>query len=519
FLANMSHEIRTPMNAILGFTELLRRGYDRNRQDAARFLDTIHASGTHLVELINDVLDLSKVEAGQMEMERLACAPHRIAREVVTVLAQRAADKGITLELDAAGALPDTIRTDPRRLRQILTNLAGNAIKFTDAGGIRIVLRLEGEPGRALLAIDVTDTGIGVSPEKLESIFDPFVQADASVTRRFGGTGLGLSISRRFARARGGDIVASSAPGRGSVFRVTIDTGSLDGVRMLDRAEALAESGSAVTQTGARWRLRPARVLVVDDGPENRELVRLVLQEQGLAVEEAENCLAGLDKALAGRYDAVLMDIQMPEMDGHTAARLMREGGVTAPVLALTAHAMKGFEKEIEASGFSGYLTKPVDIDTLVGTLAQALGGERLAAGEAAVTAAENPPAAAPACQAQRDEEPGAGAPRVVSRLANRPRLVPAIRKFAERLGAQLDAMDAALGAGDHAALAGLAHWLKGAAGTVGYDQFTDPAVKLEQLAKAGAGGEIGHALAGLRALQQRMSVPAEPASEPATQT
>src|SRR5262249_51173453 len=153
FRANMSHEIRTPMNAILGFTELLRRGYDRNRQDSAKFLNTIHTSGTHLVELINDILDLSKVEAGQMEMERIACAPHQIVREVVTVLAQKAAEKGVALDLHATGPLPETIESDPRRLRQIITNLAGNALKFTERGSVRLELKLEGEPERPLYRI------------------------------------------------------------------------------------------------------------------------------------------------------------------------------------------------------------------------------------------------------------------------------------------------------------------------------------------------------------------------------
>ncbi|HET7597906.1 MAG TPA: ATP-binding protein [Burkholderiales bacterium] len=496
FLANMSHEIRTPMNAILGFTELLRRGYNRDPRDAEKFLNTIHTSGRHLLELINDILDLSKVEAGQMDMERIACAPHRIVAEVLTVLTARAREKGIVLRARADGALPATIQSDPGRLRQIVTNLVGNAIKFTDRGIIEVVMRTVRGEASALYALDVTDTGIGISQDKLESIFDPFVQADSSVTRRFGGTGLGLSISRRFARALGGDIVARSVLGQGSTFSVTVDAGSLDGVPLLEPDETAAAGETVPAHEKAAWTFPSARVLVVDDGPENRELVRLVLGECGLDVVEAENGALGLEKTSRERFDAILMDIQMPVMDGHTAARRMREGGIAAPIIALTANAMKGFEQEVLASGFTGYLTKPIDIDLLLDTLARTLGGERTEA-------------AAPA-----DVQAGSGAadaihdPPLISRLADKPRLVPAIRKFTARLAEQLDAMERAWQARDHAALASLAHWLKGAGGTVGYDAFTEPAVELEQLAKSGAPEGIDAVLARLRALERRIVVP-----------
>jgi PAS domain S-box-containing protein len=500
FLANMSHEIRTPMNAILGFTELLKRGYSRNERDTTKFLNTIHSSGTHLLELINDILDLSKVEAGQMEMERIPCAPHQIVREVVTVLTSVAQRKGIALEFQVRSPVPATIQSDPRRLRQIVTNLVGNAIKFTEKGGVRVALHLETGDAAPLLAIDVTDSGIGIPVDKLDSIFNPFVQADTSVTRRFGGTGLGLSISRRFARALGGNIAASSEPGKGSTFAVTIDCGSLAGVRMLQPAEVLAAQEDARVHEKVQWQFPQARVLVVDDGPENRDLVTLVLEEYGLQVEQAENGKAGLDRALQGQFDVILIDIQMPVMDGNTATRLMREHGLKLPIYALTANAMKGFEEEIVAAGFTGYLTKPLDIDQLVATLAETLGGERAAAqpeqeAPVARVAAAAPPVSAPE-------------PPLVSRLADKPRLLPAIQKFTARLGEQLDAMEQAWQTRNFTELAALAHWLKGAAGTVGYDAFTEPSIALEQLVKAGAESEIGAALEQLRRLQHRIVVP-----------
>jgi PAS domain S-box-containing protein len=515
FLANMSHEIRTPMNAILGFTELLKRGYGKNEQDSIKFLDTIHSSGRHLLELINDILDLSKVEAGQMEMERIPCSPHRIVREVVNVLAARANEKGIAVAIHARGAIPDLIESDPGRLRQIVTNLLGNAIKFTEQGSVQVVLHLEQRGDRQLFAIDVVDSGIGIPNDKLDSIFEAFVQADTSVTRRFGGTGLGLSISRRFARALGGDIVASSVPGTGSTFAVRVETGPLDSVRYLTPEEILAGDAPLATSEQAHWVFPDAtRVLVVDDGPENRELVKLILEENGLQVELAENGQIGLDKGLAGQFDLVLMDMQMPVMDGYMATRLLRERGFGNPIFALTAHAMKGFDQEIAAAGCTGYLTKPIDIDSLLQSIADALGGRRVTgarpddviAPDAPQAAMPAPVEAAPAA-APIDAEPESTP--LISRLADRPRLHSAIRKFTARLNEQLDAMDRAWQARDMEELAALAHWLKGAAGTVGYDAFTEPSAELEQWIIADASDQITASLRKLRSLQSRIVEPA----------
>ena len=215
FLANMSHDIRTPMNAILGFTELLKRGYGRNETDARKYLETIHSSGKHLLELINDILDLSKIEAGHLDVERIACSPYLIAREVVNVLGVKAREKGIALTFAVRGKIPETIDSDPTCLRRIVTNLVGNAVKFTERGGVGVVLHFSEQGSKPLIAIDVTDSGIGIAADKIDNMFDPFTQADSSVTRKFGGTGLGLTISRRFARALGGDIVVTSEYGKG----------------------------------------------------------------------------------------------------------------------------------------------------------------------------------------------------------------------------------------------------------------------------------------------------------------
>jgi PAS domain S-box-containing protein len=509
FLANMSHEIRTPMNAILGFTELLRRGYQHGAQDTRRYLDIIHGSGTHLLELINDILDLSKVEAGRLEVERVRCAVHEVVGEVVQVMKVKADEKCVALEVEFPQALPATVLTDPSRLRQIITNLVGNALKFTSQGSVRVRLSLAAEASPPLLVIDIADTGIGIPGNKLDAIFEPFVQAEASTTRQFGGTGLGLAISRRFARALGGDIVATSTPGQGSNFRVTLEAGALDGIDWL-QPQQLAAAGAATPDdaAGTRWSFAPHRVLVVDDGAENRELVRLVLESAGLRVEQAEHGGVALERVAATDYALVLMDVQMPVMDGFTATRLMRERGMQMPILALTANAMKGFETEIDAAGFSGHLTKPVDIDAMLATIAGLLGGEQVAAG-----VQTSQPAAAEVATDAAADVPGAagsvaaGEP-IESRLARHPRLQQVVRSFALQLPQRLQAMEAALAQADMAALQAQAHWLKGAGGTVGYDVFYEPALELEQLAQRHDSAAIATSLAGLRGLAARIVVP-----------
>jgi CheY-like chemotaxis protein len=447
-----------------------------------------------------------------MEVERIDCEPHHVIREVVKVLQARAREKGVTLAFEAATPLPAKIQSDPGRLRQIVTNLAGNALKFTERGGVRVVARVTGTRTAPQFAIDVIDTGIGIPADKVDKLFQAFVQADTSVTRKFGGTGLGLVLSRNFARALGGDIVVKSEAGKGSTFTATIDTGPLAGVRMLDPAEAARVEEEVAVDAQARWEFPTRRILVVDDGPENRELVSLVLAEAGLSVEEAENGQIAVDMAARVAYDAILMDMSMPVMDGYTATKVLRGRGSKVPIIALTAHAMKGFEQEILAAGCTGYVTKPIDIDVLLGTLAAKLGGRRVLGAPVPVAPArEEPVAATPvaapamaAAPASSDTSP------IVSRLATHPRLRAAARKFAGRLDEQLAAMELALRAGDFTELTALAHWLKGAGGTVGYDAFTVPARTLESHGKAGDAAAARAALDELHGLAKRLVVPEE---------
>jgi CheY-like chemotaxis protein/HPt (histidine-containing phosphotransfer) domain-containing protein len=394
-----------------------------------------------------------------------------------------------------------------------------NAIKFTRRGEVVIAARVRAaDGGRREIECSVTDTGIGMSPDALAKIFQPFSQADDSITRRFGGTGLGLSISRRFARALGGDIVARSTPGSGSTFTVTVDPGPLDGVRFVGE-EALERPAAAAAKEGARWRFPAARVLIVDDGDENRELLRALLEDYGFALEEAVNGAEAVARVEEGGIDLVLMDVQMPVMDGMTATRRLREAGCTTPIVALTANVMTGATDGLAQAGFTDYEAKPVVVDSLLATLGRLLGGERVApdqdgagpeealpnAGTAPVTALPRP--------AANDAPAAAIGPAIVSRLAANPRFHRAVRSFAGRVEARLAEMERALEAADWTGLRELAHWLKGAGGTVGFDCFTEPAAQLEGDARSGDAPACARALRHIAALVARIEVPDDPKS------
>ena len=493
FLANMSHEIRTPMNAVLGFTELLRRGFGKNERETTKYLNTIHSSGKHLLALINDILDLSKVEAGRLEVERIACAPHVIVSQAVLELEARARDKNISLEFAAEGPVPQTVLCDPLRLRQIVLNLVNNAIKFTGQGGVRVVAGLL--PGDApRYALKVIDTGIGIPAEKIGALFEAFVQADSSIARKYGGTGLGLVISRKLARALGGDVTVASEVGKGSVFTLTFETGPLDGVAMLAPGQIHDHRGEAAVEAG-RWSIPSARVLVVDDGAENRELVSLVLSQQGLWVEEAENGQIAVEMALKGGFDVILMDMQMPVMDGYAATRALRAAGVKAPIVALTANAMSGFEIQMKEAGCDVFLTKPIDIDQLIGAVAKLLGGKRIGSAKAEVR-----PAIAGSVAAAE----------IRSRFAGETRLLPILRKFLRRLHEQLAEVREMQARNDFSAIAQFAHWLRGSAGSMGYDVFAAPATELEAAAKAAKGERVAQLLSEVQHMAQRVVAPDE---------
>ncbi len=477
FLANMSHEIRTPMNAILGFTEVLRRGWSRDMASNQKHLATIQSSGKHLLELINDILDLSKIESGRLEVENARIAAHKVVHDVVHIMRVKAEDKQIRLDFNVDTPIPESIPADAARLRQIITNLVGNAIKFTDRGAVNVVCSMTEDPAPSF-QVAIADTGIGMSEDKLETIFDPFVQADASISRRFGGTGLGLSISRRLARAMHGEIEVESKPGEGSCFRIVFPPGDLLGVNMLQPDEVTFEDNEDLPKNAATWQFPPVDVLVVDDAVENRGLIKLVLEELGLRISEAVNGAEALEKARCGDYAAIVMDVQMPVMDGFTATRKMREEGLTLPIVALTANAMKGFEEECLAVGYSGYIAKPIDVDDFIGRMADILGA---VARENTDNSLREAGSVAPMPASETADHMAAP---VFSTYAGRPGAGPLIVGFVEKVNGELPKLSLALEKESWEELANLAHWLKGSGGTMGFAVLTQPALELELAAK-----------------------------------
>ena len=508
FLANMSHEIRTPMNAILGFSEVLKRGYDRDSKDSIRYLNTISSSGNHLLNLINDILDLSKVEAGRVEVEKINTPVHQIIHEVVQIMQVKADEKNIYLRYEPSGPLPEYIHSDAGKLRQIVTNLLGNAIKFTTTGGVKVGTRLQENGDDSMLLIDVIDTGIGMTPQQTVDVFNPFAQADSSIKRRFGGTGLGLTISKRFAEALGGDIVVSSMPDAGSQFSASVSTGPIAELRRLSIDEILSSHWQEVTTQRKYWKFPESKVLVVDDGEENRELLKVVLGDIGVSVVTAENGQLALDHLANQDFDIVLMDVQMPVMDGYTATRLIRERNFTLPVIAMTADAMVGAQQKCLDAGYSEYMSKPVDIDLLVDRLADHLNGKLLTEKEAvAQQQAIN--------ELVADDQTSELGEIVSSLPMSNPKFRSIVEKFIVRLGDQLVAIDAAWSQRDYDKLKRLGHWLKGSAGSVGFNQFVEPARELEQFAIDRDDMNLPGAIGKLHSIYSKVSIDPEPKTQP----
>ena len=479
FLANMSHEIRTPLNGVIGMTQLL--------QDTAltaqqrQYMDTLQTSAETLLSLIDDLLDLSKIEAGKLSLEHTSFELARLLQEITTMLTPRAQAKGLRLTWHIAPTVPTALQGDPTRLRQILVNLAGNAIKFTSAGEVSVRVRLaENRPTAAVLHFAVTDTGIGIAPDQQARLFDPFTQADASTTRHYGGTGLGLAISKQLVEAMGGEIGVTSEPGRGSVFWFTARLANANAPAPAAAAETLADLQACI-------RDRQPRLLLAEDDPTNQQVALGLLDKLGGLIELANNGREALQALAADAYDLVLMDVQMPELDGFEATRRIRDpaSGVAnpaIPIIAMTAHALSGDRERCLAAGMDDYLSKPLDPEALARLLVRWLpASPDTPPSDAPATAqpASQPPAAAAASSEGIWERAG-----LLARVMDDTGLLrELVQGFLEQLPLQLQALQDHVARGEFAAAKAQAHRLKGSAANMNAPALEAVARALEQAA------------------------------------
>lgn len=369
FIATMSHELRTPMTSIIGFAESILE--DRvNRDEGDRRISKIIRNANHLLQLMNNVLDISKIEVNRLEIEQIPLQPARLLQELEDLIGQRAREKQLTLDIHYQFPIPAEIRGDPTRLKQILLNLCSNAIKFTTQGGIRIQIHADRLSNKLHFA--VIDTGIGIPADKLETVFEAFSQADSSTTRKFGGTGLGLSISKQLSEAMGGEMSLLSDEGKGSQFTFCVDMGKPAPAEWIHDLKEI----SRLRQQGPDEFMVPTlegHILLAEDWPDNQELIRMYVERTGAKVTLVENGQQAVETALVGEFDMILMDVQMPELDGMEATQILRAAGFSKPIIALTANVSRSDVDQYLASGFDDHLAKPIERTSFYRTLAAIL--------------------------------------------------------------------------------------------------------------------------------------------------
>jgi PAS domain S-box-containing protein len=449
FLASMSHEIRTPMNSIMGIADLLAKTSLTAEQD--KYVQIFRRSGDNLLNLINDILDLSKVEASQLDLERTGFSLSDHLERVIEMVAPRAHEKGLKLVCEISPSASNDLIGDPTRLRQVLLNLLGNAIKFTQTGGVILKVEPENESSaRPSLRFTVSDTGIGVADDKLSTVFERFTQADSSTTRRFGGSGLGLTISKRLVELMGGHIWAESEVDKGSVFSFVVP---------FEVWETQSRQIAKPLRVDIDAPLRPLRILMAEDGPDNCTIALAYLEDTPYQIDVAETGLIACAKFKAQHYDLVLMDRQMPVMDGLTATRELRaweasNGRVPTPIIALTASALKGDRETCLAAGCTAYLTKPIRQDVLLQAIL-----------DYTTIQTETPP-----------EDSGAH----VRSARTSQRIAALIPTYIQRCHENVIAMQEAVDQNDFEAITILGHNLRGSGGGFGFQKITDFGTKLE---------------------------------------
>lgn len=463
FLAQMSHEIRTPLSSILGFTEMLQND-QINTEEAARVLQIISRNGQHLLGVINDILDISKVESGKIEIEKLECSPFAILSELEALMDLRARENQLFFQTDCVFPLPLCVVTDPGRLKQVLVNLAGNAIKFTQRGGVRLIASYD--PGPNHLIFRVIDTGIGMTTGQMAKLFKPFAQASQSTTREFGGSGLGLAISKELAWRLGGDITVHSSPNAGSTFTLSIDAGKPARDSLVNEAPApLADDRNRRFQIP----LLKGKVLVAEDGQDNQQLIHFLLGKCGAESVPAANGREAFNLASACDFDLILMDMQMPVMDGYTATSLLRQQGYRKPIVALTASALKHDIERALKAGCISHLSKPFQQKDFFRTIATYL-------------------------HKASDDEPADR-----EQMLADPEMRRAVMKFVEGLPSRLRGCKEAFDASNWEELRNLAHKLRGAE-LFGFPEITQIAADLEKNSLHGRQSSIA---AGIQALEE----------------
>jgi len=441
------------MNAIIGIADLLAKTSLTPEQD--KYVQIFRRAGDNLLHLINDILDLSKVEASQLELERTRFSLNDLLGKVTEMVGVPAQDKGLTLVCETAAGIPGDLIGDPTRLRQVLLNLLGNAIKFTESGEVALRVTRDAEfPDPGALRFTIADTGIGIPRDKLGAVFDRFTQADSSTTRRYGGSGLGLTISKRLVELMGGRISVESTAGEGSVFAFTVP---------LEIWAGAAGDADVAARTGPEAPLRALRILLVEDSPDNRTITVAYLRDTPYRIESAENGAVAYEKFVAGHHDLVLMDRQMPVMDGLAATRAIRawekaQGRAPTPIIALTASALKGDQEKFVAAGCTAFLTKPIKQDVLL----QAIKEHSMIAEQSA-------------------ERGGKDAVLVHAD----PKFADLIPGFLQNRRNDVRTMLAALDRGDFETVQSLGHGMRGAGGSWGFQRISDLGADLEQAASS----------------------------------
>ena len=476
FLANMSHEIRTPLSSIIGYSERIRFNKVKTREEEQQMLDVVLQNGNHLLHLINDILDLSKVEANKLEVETTSFSIVRVVEHTCRLLSDRALEQGSELLTEYEFPVPANIHSDPIRTKQILLNLISNAIRFTHNGTITVSLSYDMQNDDLMMT--VKDTGIGMTEAELEGLFMPFAQADVFISRKYGGTGLGLTISKRLAELMGGDITVQSIKGLGSSFCCRIKAGcDIDSDEFISRSDQLDSGRPEYEQPVGDLALQ-GRILLVEDTPEIQALVKACLEDYGIEIDTADNGQEGLQKALANesQYDLVLMDVQMPVMNGKQATRQLRASNFSQPILALTADALTQHAEEFIQAGFTEVLTKPIVINDLVSSIQSYLAADDRAIVDDTIDA-----------RSEHEESEDAGFRALQE-------------KFLDQLPGYVEQLSQALEVHDTEGAQAVLHKLKGMGGSFGYPDITRLAIEMAESLKTDDSQAVDQKLQQIRA-------------------